>query len=246
MNENPYNEIRIMQNYGNYENIMTCFEALEDPHFLYIVMLNVREGDLWSHLQLNIGYQPQSEIPAIMRKLVSNLQYLEKHNLIHRDLKPENCVIRPPWIPFIDFAMTVKAGILEHEVQDVLNRGRCGTKSYISPEIYWERQFNYKADVWAIGCILWRLLTGMPFYEYPTDKSFLFFIQAGGMNNEERCNIVLDELLHQNDTSGLVPMIQAVQVLTPVVRDLLSKLLQMDPANRPNLEEILQHPYFHQ
>lgn len=151
-NENPYNEIRIMQEYGNYENVLPCYEALQDENYLYIVMLFVREGDLFSHIQhgLGGGFLPREEIPSVMRKLVSNLKYLQLYNLIHRDLKTENCVWKEPWIPFIDFAMTVQAVVLEGETQNVVAQGPAGSQSYISPEIFRNENFNHKVDIWCV------------------------------------------------------------------------------------------------
>jgi hypothetical protein len=55
---------------------------------------------------------------------------------------------------------------------------------------------------------------------------------------------VLDELLeHHGTNADLLPRLQAIQVLEPQERNLLSWLLQENPAQRPNLQEILQHAY---
>jgi hypothetical protein len=249
--DNPYNEIYVMQQYGNHENAMCCYDALYDKKYLYIVMLNIREGDLFYYVQRGIG---QNEIPDIVKKLVVNLQYLQRHHLIHRDLKLENCVIRNPWIPFIDFAMTVQADVIEGEGQprDVVHQGRCGTEHYISPEMHHVAQgrpFNYKCDVWAIGVTLWHLLTRMTLYDRPDirDWSFLFFIRMGGFTNIDGMNQVL-RLIHpaNHEEADLRARIQAAVVLPAVTRDLLTKMLQENPAQRPSLEEILDHPFFQQ
>jgi serine/threonine protein kinase len=250
--ENPYNEIYVMQEYGNHENAMCRYDALYDKKYLYIVMLNVREGDLFHYVQRGIG---GNEIPDIVKKLVVNLQYLQRHHLIHRDLKLENCVIRNPWIQFIDFAMTVQADVIEGEGQprDVVYQGRCGTEHYISPEMHHVTQgrpFNYKCDLWAIGVTLWHLLTGMTLYDVPEtrDWSFLFFIRMGGLTNIDGMNEVLDTLINPatREEACLRARLHAAVVLPAVTRNLLAKMLQENPAQRPSLEEILDHPFFQQ
>jgi serine/threonine protein kinase len=241
-----------MQEYGNHENAMCRYDALYDKKYLYIVMLNVREGDLFHYVQRGIG---GNEIPDIVKKLVVNLQYLQRHHLIHRDLKLENCVIRNPWIQFIDFAMTVQADVIEGEGQprDVVYQGRCGTEHYISPEMHHVTQgrpFNYKCDLWAIGVTLWHLLTGMTLYDVPEtrDWSFLFFIRMGGLTNIDGMNEVLDTLIHPatREEACLRARLHAAVVLPAVTRNLLAKMLQENPAQRPSLEEILDHPFFQQ
>lgn len=247
-NENPHHEIRIMQEYGNFKNVMQCYQALEDERHLYIIMLYLREGDLYSHITQGLGggYQPPHEVPQVMKKIVLNLQYLQQHALVHRDLKPENCMLKTPWIVFIDMAMTLQAAVLEGNAQDISNQGAPGSYSYISPEVFFGHyRFNYKVDVWAVGCILWNLLTGSRLYHLPSDRSFAVFILSHGLENPAYCEQMLQQVLQENPNDAeLLPRLQAAQVLEPVARDLLAKMLQLDPNHRPTLEEILQHPFF--
>lgn len=99
----------------------------------------------------------------------------------------------------------------------------------------------------ALGCILWNLLTGIRLYSIPDpiDDSFTFFIRMNGLVDENLCNVALEELLDHRapPNDDLLPRLQAVQVLSGVQRDLLHKLLQEDPAQRPTLDEILQHAF---
>jgi serine/threonine protein kinase len=254
VNENAYTEIKVMKDYGNYENIMPCYEALADERYIYNVMLYARDGDLFSHIHhgLGGGYQPRQDIPKIFKQLVHNLQYLQQHRLIHRDLKPENIVRHSHhWTPFLDFAMTVQCAILEDQVIPVTSQGPAGSPSYISPEVYGGEPFHnqntpftFAVDVWALGAILWNLLTGLRLYEIPTDASYIVFIRMNGLMDQDFCNTVLDELLeHHGTNADLLPRLQAIQVLEPQERNLLSWLLQENPAQRPNLQEILQHAY---
>jgi serine/threonine protein kinase len=151
--------------------------------------------------------------------------------------------------------MTVQADVIEGEGQprDVVYQGRCGTEHYISPEMHHVTQgrpFNYKCDLWAIGVTLWHLLTGMTLYDVPEtrDWSFLFFIRMGGLTNIDGMNEVLDTLIHPatREEACLRARLHAAVVLPAVTRNLLAKMLQENPAQRPSLEEILDHPFFQQ
>ena len=246
LSENPYNEIYIMRQYGDHVHVMGCYEELWDTRYIYIVMVYVREGDLHSHVahRPGGGYIPREQVPAVVKMLVKNLQYLHERNLVHRDLKPENVFQRLPWFPFGDLAMTLQAAVLEGTPQNILNTGPAGSPSYISPEVFFQRPFNYKVDVWALGCIVWNLLTGLRLYDIPSDVSFSFFIRAGGIADEGLADRVLEVLMADNVMNDLTQRIKAVQVLSPVARVLLKRLLQENPENRPTLHEILQHPFF--
>jgi len=256
VNENPYNEIAVMQQYGHNDHMMKCYEALRDEQlrderYLYIVTLEAREGDLESHLIPNeqndpIPYEPRNQIPTVMTKLVHNLKYMEQHRLVHRDLKPKNCVVEERRFIFIDFAMTVKSAIAEGNVQDILPRGQAGTWTYMSPEVYLNESFNKKVDTWALGCILWKILTGLELYDFPTvlNPSYRFFIVKGGLRNKRLCEVKLEERANSNPSDIMVPRLQAVQKLPSEARDLLAKLLKPMAGERPSLEEVLQHPLF--
>jgi len=247
VNENPYNEVAVMQQYENFQHVMPCYQALKDERYLYIVMLYMRDGDLHSHIdwRLGGGYHPRDQIPALVTILVKNLQFLHERHLTHRDLKPENCMIHPPWIVFIDFAMTLQSAVMEGIPQDIEPHGPAGSESYISPEVFHNRAFNPKADIWALGCIVWSLLTGLRLYSIPhdTDRCYEFFITGGGLWNEDLCERTLEEFLAQNAQNDLRMRIQAVQVLSREERKFLAWLLQPDPLNRPSLQQILQHPF---
>lgn len=147
VNENPYIEISVMQQYGNFENVMEAYEVLFDDRYLYIITLCAREGSLDEHVNRD---PPTFDARPVLEQLVRNLQYMRQHRLVHRDLKPKNILCQGPWFPLIDFAMTRRADVHDGVTLDIQSTGSPGTQGYISPEVYHNRSFNYKADVWAL------------------------------------------------------------------------------------------------
>jgi hypothetical protein len=78
------------------------------------------------------------------------------------------------------------------------------------------------------------------------DASYKFFILQGGLGDENLCERTWEELVQNGgDRSELGERIQAVQVLDPVARDLLTLILNPDPGNRPDVDEVLTHRFFH-
>jgi serine/threonine protein kinase len=251
VNENPYNEVAVMQqqHHGDDQHILRCYEALWDTNYLYIVTELAQDGDLFAGITPNLGggYNPPEQIPQVAKQLVRNLKYLEDRHLVHRDLKPENIVRTLMGFPFIDCAMTLQIPHLEGRLQLIESQGPAGSVSYISPEVFMDQAFNHKADVWAFGSIFFNLLTGLRLYNLPIQEDVLFdfFIIHGGLEDEGLCDRTLEELFRNGGEScPLSHRIQAVQVLNPVARNLLKQLLNPNPQDRPEVEEILNHPFF--
>jgi len=102
---------------------------------------------------------------------------------------------------------------------------RRGKANYICPEIADERPFDgFAVDMWSVGIILYIMLTVTPLYANSNDKAFQLILDGE-----------LDRLLDHYEGYGLI--------LSPLARDLVMKLLEVDPLKRITLEEALEHPW---
>jgi serine/threonine protein kinase len=78
---------------------------------------------------------------------------MHTNKIVHRDLKPQNV--------FVDSDMNLKIGdfgisrILDHTAQHC--QTSAGTPSYMAPEIVDSQEYNFKADIWSLGCIIWEI-----------------------------------------------------------------------------------------
>ena len=99
-----------------------------------------------------------------------------------------------------------------------------------------QHTFRYHEVLWDIDFLLpWVL-----------DESYLFFIIQRGLENEALCDRRLEELFrHGGEETLLSRLIQVVQELDPVARKLLQQLLSPNPQNRPEVDEIINHQFFH-
>lgn len=111
----------------------------------------------------------------MFKKILQGVDYLHKTGIAHRDLKLENIIIdKERNIKIIDFGFATQC-----TKQD---KGRvfCGTPSYMAPEIVNQQEHNYiKADIWALGIILYALLSGKFPFKAQNDKDLYSKIRKG-------------------------------------------------------------------
>lgn len=98
----------------------------------------------------------ETVVSKILRQLVEALSHCHEKGIYHLDVKPENILADKNWkIKLIDFAFSVKM------IDQSKIKRYCGTPCYMAPEILKKEGFYpQKADVWAVGVVAFRLLTG--------------------------------------------------------------------------------------
>merc|ERR1712070_266283 len=99
------------------------------------------------------------EIKSITFQIISGIAYLNSYNLIHCDIKPQNILIKNDIIKIIDFGLSdlepeFKLKNFNSDVNNLVY-----TDNYASPEVLNDNNFSKKSDTWAIGCILFELLS---------------------------------------------------------------------------------------
>jgi len=93
----------------------------------------------------------------------------------------------------------------------------CGTYEYMAPEILLKQSYNYTIDIWALGILLYELNHGYSPFRAKKTKEIYHNIMEVGIKFQKTCS---DQL-----------------------KDLIQKILQVNPADRISLEDILQHPW---
>ena len=158
--ENALNEVRILASL-NHQNIVGYKEAFfdEDSKTLNIVMEFADDGDLESKIQKNIkskGVFNEVDLWKWVIQVVQGLKYLHDNKIMHRDLKCANI--------FLMKNGTLKLGDLN--VSKIVKMGMCstqtGTPYYASPEVWGDKPYDYKSDIWSVGCILYELCALKP------------------------------------------------------------------------------------
>ena len=252
-------EIMVMKklNLDN-RNILKLLEVIvdepkkekSDKRNVYLVF-EYMEHDLESIISKNIKYEI-SEIKYIFHELVLGLKYLHENNILHRDLKPSNILLNNKGeVKIGDFGL---ARIFSKSI-DKKYTNRVATIHYRAPELLLgEENYTTEIDVWSLGCILFRLLTGKDAFNIDEEnenekekKVFSLICQKCGTPNE----ISWPGVTKLKNYSSLIPKKvyenkfekKNYYEIDEVALDLLRKILTLYPKKRITLEEILNHPY---
>jgi len=103
------------------------------------------------------------EIISMVRRICGPLAFLHGEGIVHRDLKPENIIIQQNGSPIlVDFGLMAWVGGDKSRETLVIERGGAGTINYMAPEQIKGEFVDARTDLYAVGCLLYELLTGRP------------------------------------------------------------------------------------
>jgi serine/threonine protein kinase len=144
----------------NHPNIATLFELTEHDGELLMVMEFLR-GETFDSLSQRLGPLPVDRAAQMCSQVLDALGHAHHAGIVHRDLKPANLMLTDSGqTKVMDFGLARMAG-----TERLTNDGfMVGTPAYMAPEQVLGREIDGRADVYAIGVVLFRLLTGqLPF-----------------------------------------------------------------------------------
>jgi len=227
--EDPMKEIAVMQRLrqgGIHQNVMHLIEVVQDAENIYIILPFCDGGELCQWFEGQRRTLPEDVARRIFLQVLHGLQYLHKQGVVHRDLSLENLLVdQGSRCIIIDFGMCV---LLDRPAEPnvwVHRQRACGKPNYMAPEIYDQKDFIAPSiDLWALGVILFIMLTGVPPVEkpWPLDRRYNFIVEGR-----------LRELME----------VWGINNLTTDAVDLLVGLLQADPRARLTTDQIIAHPW---
>jgi len=142
----------------NHPNICQTYDIGSEDGQVYIAMELLEGESLASRMEE--GPLPLKEAVTITLSTLSALDALHKHSLIHRDLKPSNIFLTPHGVKLLDFGLARPTDVSEQDVQLTMAGMLMGTPRYLAPEQLTGREADYRGDIFAVGVVLYEMLTG--------------------------------------------------------------------------------------
>jgi len=117
---------------------------------------------------------PVDEAVRIAREIADALAYAHEHGVVHRDIKPENILLHGGHALVADFGIALAASRTEGGPRMTETGMSLGTPHYMAPEqAMGEREITPKVDVYALGCVLYEMLTGEPPFTGPSAQAIV-------------------------------------------------------------------------
>ncbi len=163
---------------------ITTTANLQHPHILPLHDSGTVDGTVFyvmpfvegETLRDRLGREKQLPIDdavRIAKEVASALDYAHRHGVIHRDIKPENILLHDGQALVADFGIALAASSAGGTRMTETGMS-LGTPTYMSPEqAMGERTLDARTDVYALGCVLYEMLTGEPPFSGPTAQSIV-------------------------------------------------------------------------
>jgi len=213
------------------------YATFKNEENLYFVLSYAKRGDMLKFIK-KMAAKEVDVTQFYTAELVQAIEHLHRLNIIHRDLKPENILLSSDMhILVTDFGSAKIISEADEDCEGVGGDGVVGgspvrrnsfvgTAQYVSPEILTNSGSTKASDLWALGCIIYQMVTGIP--PFVAQNEYLIFQKIQS----------LEYSFHDGfDT---------------VARDLVEKLLVINPLGRLGAEDragdyssLKSHPFFH-
>lgn len=210
--ENSVNEVRILASIDS-NHVISYKEAfyLEKNDTLNIVMEYCNDSDLDNKIEKakkKKAYFQEQEIWNTLYQIVLGLKALHDKRIIHRDIKSANVFMTKDGI--------IKLGDLNVSklIKNEMLKTQTGTPYYASPEVWRDKPYDFKSDIWSLGCVLYEMTTfNPPFKGNSMEQVF---------DKICRCNYPAIPRFYSKELSNMI-----------------ANLLKVNPLHRPNVDTLI-------
>ena len=219
----------------DHPGVVRLYYTFQDEQSLYFVLDLASSGELLGVLKQMTTFDEECT-RFYGAEILDTIDYMHARGVIHRDLKPENVLLDDQMhVKITDFGT---AKILDQPKKPPRDNGDSGpetgspidgadvnraksfvgTAEYVSPELLTDKQACKASDLWAFGCIIYQLLAGRP--PFKAGNEYLTFQKIVSLEY------------------------QFPKGFPAVAKDLVERLLVLDPARRLSVEHIKNHQFF--
>ncbi|XP_014773599.1 serine/threonine-protein kinase Nek8 isoform X1 [Octopus bimaculoides] len=207
------NEVKVLSMLNN-PFIIKYYENFLEDKALMIVMEYAQGGTLFELLQSRNGQLLDEEVILhYFAQMLLSLQHVDSKQILHRDLKTQNILLdkKKQIVKIGDFGIS-KVLSSKSKAYTVV-----GTPCYLSPELCSGMPYNQKSDIWALGCVLYEMVTLKRAFEASNLPALIIKIVGG--------------------TFEPIPDIYSEES-----RSLILSMLHRDPSRRPTINQIITQP----
>ncbi|XP_055602541.1 ribosomal protein S6 kinase alpha-5 [Uranotaenia lowii] len=230
-------EIETLKACQGHANVVRFVEVLKDSHHIYLVLELLDGGELLHRINQCRSFT-ESQARHYFRQMVEAVAFMHQKGIAHCDLKPENVLFVSPnseHLKVIDFGF---ARSIENN-NCLVNSPISGTLGYTAPEVFEEGGRTSSGslvagDLWSLGVILYTMLCGQaPF----TPRQF--FGHPNLASSAKQMEIIIDKIRR-----GSFDLASSAWVcVSEEAKDLVKRLLTVDPDRRLTMEQLLVHQW---
>ncbi|RDW65373.1 putative protein kinase Eg22 [Coleophoma crateriformis] len=194
-------------------NVLQLYGHFHDSKRIFLILEFAGKGELYKHLRRENRF-PEWKAAQYVAQMAAALKYLHKKHVMHRDIKPENILVGIHGeLKISDFGWSVHAPNNRRNTM-------CGTLDYLPPEMIkpgsQDNYYNEKVDLWSLGVLTYEFLVGeAPFEDTP---------------------VMTQRRIARGEMT--VPSFVSAEA-----KDLIKRLLVLDPEKRIPLEQVQKHPW---
>ncbi|XP_006808006.1 ribosomal protein S6 kinase alpha-3-like [Neolamprologus brichardi] len=219
----PTEEVEILLRYGQHPNIITLKDVYDDGRSVFLVTELMKGGELLDKI-LRQKFFSEREASAVLYTITKTVEYLHVQGVVHRDLKPSNILYvdesgNAESIRICDFGFAKQL-----RAENGLLMTPCYTANFVAPEVLKKQGYDAACDIWSLGVLLYTMLTGFtPFANGPEDTPEEILARIG---------------------SGKFSLSGGYwNSVSTEAKDLVSKMLHVDPHQRLTAGQVLRHPW---
>lgn len=196
-------------------NILRMFGYFYDDGYVYLILEYAQKGDLFNVIHEGLE---EKIVAKYFFQVCRALSFMHHKNTIHRDIKPENIMI-----DVNDRAKLADVGWACHALT-VTGKDLVGTPQYIAPEVVLKRGYDFRADIWSMGVLLYEMLHKVE--------------PIPGLSGDRKA---LETVF--SSFKGDTPDLHFSSRVSDDAKDLILGLLQLNPDKRMTLDQAMSHPF---
>lgn len=241
-------EIKMLRHF-HHENVVALYDLIDPPleqkfDDVYIVLEHM-DTDMHKMIY-SANDLTDDHIQYFLWQSLRGLKCIHSANVMHRDLKPSNLLLnRNCDLKICDFGLARGVDLAEEYALTEY----VVTRWYRAPEVMLSvQEYNFKIDVWSLGCILGELLGRKALFpgdDYIKQITLIFSVLGTPTASDMRfiTNPKALAFIQKQVPRAPTPLAECYPKANPLALDLLAKMIAFDPAHRISVDEALAHPY---